>query len=237
MSPKTTAPLTRLISIDLIDEPEIIMRESMSDEGLVSLADSMRELGQLQAIGVVQIGRRYRVIWGHRRRVVAARAGLRELECKVFPEGTSDVEARKVAENDEQETVNVVSEATYYQQLFEKVCGRDVDRVAALVRKPLSRVLDRLDLLRGDATVLQALREGRISIAVANVLNQCPHEGYRSDFLHQAIRDGATARTVRSWVDDVKRMLRNQTNAAEAGIETPPMPAIAPIMSMDACCL
>jgi ParB/RepB/Spo0J family partition protein len=233
----STTTLTRLIPIALIDEPEIVMRETMSDEGLESLAASMRELGQLQAIGVVVEGGRFRVVWGHRRRIAAGRAGLTELECKVFPEGTTDVEARKVAENFEQEPINVVAEATYYQQLFEKVCNRDVDQVAAFVRKPVSRVLDRLDLLRGDPKVRQALRDEKISMAVARVLNQCKHDGYRSDFLADAIRMGATARTVQAWVDDVKRMLRNQASARDAGIVPAPVSLAPEIVTMDACVL
>ena len=133
---KALSPVkTRMVPIDLIDEPSIIMREEMSDEGLDSLARSMKELGQMQAIGVVVEGDRFRVIWGHRRRIAAPRAGLTELECKVFPAGTTQLEARKPTRILNR-TVNVVADATYYEQLFEQVCGRDVGG-RALVHKPL----------------------------------------------------------------------------------------------------
>lgn len=227
-----------MIEISRIDEPAIAMRESMSDEGLESLAASLRELGQLQAIGVVESGNgRYEVIWGHRRRIAAPRAGLRELECKVYPAGTSELEARKAHENFEQEALNVAAEATYYKALFDGPAGNDVDRVAAIVRKPVSRVLDRLDLLRGDPTILQALRGEQISLAVAKVLNKCPDPGYRSLFLSDAIRQGATARTVQAWVDDVKRMQRQQEAATEAGVIATEAPVIPSIASMDACAI
>lgn len=237
MSESVTAAPTRLIPIALIDEPEIAMRETMSDEGLESLAASMRDIGQLQAIGVVAEGTRFRVVWGHRRRIAAPRAGLTELECKVFPAGTSDLEARKAHENFEQEPLNVVAEATYYQQLFDKVCGQDVDRVAAFVRKPLSRVLDRMDLLRWDPKIRQALRDGKISMAVGKTLNQCKEDGYRGLFLTDAIRLGATARTVQAWVDDVKRMQRQQKAGEQAGLQPAPVQNVPSIASMDACVL
>ena len=213
------------------------MRETMSDEGLESLAASMRDLGQLQAIGLVENGKRFRVIWGHRRRVAAPRAGLRELEAKVFPAGTSELEARKAHENFEQEPLNVAAEATYYFNLYEKVCSGDVDKVAAMVRKPVSRVLDRLDLLRGDPAVLQALRDEKISLAVAHKLNQCKDDSYRRLFLSDAVRQGATARQVQAWVDDLKRMQRNQDAAREAGLVTEEAPAIPSFVNMDACAL
>ena len=226
-----------MIPLAVIDEPEVAMRETMSDTGLESLTASLRELGQLQPIGVVVAGDRYRVAFGHRRRVAAERAGFTELECKVWPEGTPLEEAMKVAENDEQEPVNPAGEATYYAWLFEHRCGRDVDRVAALVRKPVSRVLDRLDLLRGDPRVLAQLRAKKIPLAVARVLNQCPEDGYRKLFLDDAVRLGATSRVVREWVDQVKHTLRVQEAARDAGAAPELPPALASIASMDACVL
>lgn len=213
------------------------MRETISDEGLDSLAASLRELGQLQAIGVVERGGRYSVVWGHRRRIAAPRAGLAELECKVFPAGTSELEARKAHENFEQEALNVAAEATYYKNLLDTVAGGDVDRLAAIVRKPVSRVLDRLDLTRGDPEILQALREEKISLSVARKLNQCRDDGYRRLFLSDAIRQGATVRQVQTWIDDVKRMARQNEAAAAAGLAPEPAPAYPSIASMDACVL
>lgn len=211
------------------------MRETMSDEGLDSLAASMRELGQLQAIGLVEHGKRYQVIWGHRRRMAAPRAGLTELEAKIFPAGTTELEARKAHENFEQEPLNVAAEATYFLALYTGVAGQDVEKVAAIVRQPVSRVLGRLDLTRGDPAVLQALREEKISLAVAQRLNQCKDDGYRALFLGDAIRQGATARQVQAWVDDVKRMQRQAEAATGAGL-APEAPApIASYVSMDAC--
>jgi len=226
-----------MVPVDLIDPPALAMRESMSDEGLDSLAASMRALGQLQAIGLIERGSRYEVIWGHRRRVAAPRAGLTELEAKIFPAGTSELEARKAHENFEQEPLNVAAEATYYRNLLETVAGGDVDQVAAIVRKPISRVLDRLDLTRGDPAVLQALRDEQISLGVAQKLNQCPDDGYRRLFLSDAIRQGATIRQVQAWIDDVKRMQRNQEAAADAGIVTATAAPGTEFVAMDACVL
>ena len=237
MTDKAERALTRLVPIELIDPPELAMRETMSEEGLDSLASSMRELGQLQAIGLVASGKRYQVIWGHRRRMAAPRAGLHELEAKIYPEGTSELEARKAHENFEQEALNVAAEATYYLALYNGAAGGDVDKVAAIVRQPVSRVLGRLDLTRGDPAVLQALREGTISLAVANKLNQCRDDGYRALFLTDAIRQGATARQVQAWVDDVKRLQRQTAAAAEAGLTAEAPAPIASYVSMDACAI
>lgn len=232
---ETGPGVTRSIPIALIDPPEIAMRDAMTPAGLEALAASLRELGQLQAIGVVVAGDRFRVAYGHRRRVAAELAGLTELECKVWPEGTPLEEAMKVAENDQQEAVNPASEALYYFELYKHRCGEDVDRVAALVRRPVSRVLERLDLLRGDAQVLEALRLDQITLAVAKVLNKCPDDGYRDLFLKDAIRLGSNSRQVQALVDEVKRSLRVQEAARASGLVTEETAPIASIASMDAC--
>lgn len=228
---------TRFIPIALIDPPELAMREAMSDAGLVALAESMRDLGQLEPIGVKVAGDRFRVIYGHRRRIAGELAGLVELECKVYPEDTPFEEAMKVAENADQEPVNPVGEATYYAHLFETFCGRDVEKVAKFVHKPLSRILDRLDLLRGDEHVLQALRDEKISQAVARELNKVKDDSYRALFLADAIRDGMNSTAVKHRRQELERTLRyNQLSQDMAAAPVDPSTAPA-IVTIDACVL
>lgn len=228
---------TQWIPIALIDEPELAMREEMSDAGLESLAESLRELGQLEPIGVVEHGDRYRVIYGHRRRLAAALARLEELECKVYPAGIATEEAMKVAENADQEPVNPVGEATYYDRLFHTRCNQDVEAVARFVRKPLSRILDRLDLLRGDADVRQALRESKIALAVARELNKVKHDGYRRMFLEDAIREGLNSREIRRRRDQLAQTER-YNELAQTLAAAPVAPSTSPeIVSIDACAI
>lgn len=227
----------RRIPIATIDPPAIAMRERMAPEGLEALADSLRRHGQLQNIGVVVAGDRYRVVYGHRRRVAAEMAGLHELLARVFPEGTPDEEALKIDENEEQEPVNAAAQATYYLELLNTRCNGDVSRLVSLVRRKESFVLDRLDLTRGDPDVLEALRRGEIAIGVAHELNKVDEDLYRRLFLHDAITQGLNVRAVR-----VLRQHRNRdrhvTDAAHDGTapSIDPSTAVA-VVSMDACTL
>lgn len=225
----------RRIPIDLIDEPTIAMRETMTDEGIEALAQSLATHGQLQNIGVVVDGDRYRVAYGHRRRIAAARAGLRELLCRVWPEGTPDEEAIKVDENAEQEPVNAAAEATYYRQLLDERCGGDVDKLCRLVRRKESHVLARLDLTRGDPDVLAALRAGVIAVGLATELNKVGEDLYRRLFLHDAIEQGLSVKAVRTL-----RQNRDRDRRIAEHLATPELQAVAPstqpaIENMDAC--
>lgn len=247
----------RVLPIDAIDPPDVTMREMMTDEGLESLVASIKAIGLLQNLVVVAAGDRFRVAAGHRRRLALARAGKSHAHCLVFPEGTPLEEAAKVAENDEHEPVNPAAEATYYRWLLDERCAGDAEKVAAIARRKLSHVLDRLDLTRGYPEVLEALRHpsqrkpdsplatvfperdltrvGQVSLAVARELNKVPLDNYRALFLKDAIDQGATARTVRTWREDLARTMRVNQSLEEANDGGAAPSTAAPIESVDAC--
>lgn len=223
------------MALTLIDAPDVTLRETMSDAGLESLAESLRALGQLEEIGLVVTGERFRVVYGHRRRIALERAGFTHARALVFPAGTATEQAMKVAENAEQEAVNVVAQATYYAHLLETQANNDVRVLCQLVNRKESFVLDRLDLLRGDPEILQALRDERISQAVARQLNKVPNELYRRSFLADAVRDGWNERTARHNRQELARTLRyNEAAKANGGAVVPPS-SESPLVSIDAC--
>jgi ParB/RepB/Spo0J family partition protein len=229
------APVDRSLPLEVIDPPDVAMRETMSDDGLEALVASLRALGQLQNLVVVRTGDRFRVAAGHRRRVALEKAGFTAARCLVFPEGTPLEEAIKVDENGTQERVNPAAEATYYRWLLDNRCDGDVAKLAALVRRKESFVLDRLDLTRGDEAVLGALRRGEISLAVAQELNRVRADTYRALFLDDARRQGANATTVRRWRDELQRTLHiQQAAAANQANPTPPSSESA-LVSIDEC--
>lgn len=228
-------PEFALIPLELIDEPELAMRETMSDDGLSSLAESIRSHGLLHPIGVVQAGSRFRVVYGHRRRMALPRAGRTHAEAYVYPEGTTTEEAMKVAENTEREDVNPAAEATYYLHLYEKRCDHDIDKVARLVGKTRSYVDTRLALTEGDPEVLAALRADDISISIAQALNKVKHEGWRRQWLHDARTMGLSSRQINVLRGNLER--EQAISAANQGGEQPAVPpsTVAPVFQLDRC--
>lgn len=226
---------SQMIPLALIDEPDLPMRATMSDDGLDSLAESMRELGQLQELVVVAAADRFRVAAGHRRRIALERAAFTEARCIVFPEGTPLEEAIKVAENDEKEPVNAAAQAKYYRYLLDHRFAGDVARLSTFLKRPQSTVLDYLDLTQKDPDVFDALGAGVITMAVARELNKVRLENYRRLFLHDAVQQGATSTTVKRWHDELRRTLRVNEALANGGAE-PIAPAnVTPVENLDAC--
>jgi ParB/RepB/Spo0J family partition protein len=227
----------RSIPVALIDPPDVVMREKMTDGGLDALVESLQRHGQLQNIGVVENGSRFRVAYGHRRRVAAERAGLTELVCRVFPAGTPDEEAMKVDENEEQEPVNAAAQATYYFHLLQNRCDNDVEKLLKLVRRKESFVLDRLDLIRGDDDVLDALRHNRIPLNTARELNKVSEPMYRRLWLHDAVHLGINARNIKTLRINRDRD-RHVTEGQASGTPLSVAPSTEPSLeSLDACLL
>lgn len=187
------------IALELIDQPALPIRETFDTQALEDLAQSIRDVGVLQAIAVEQHGGRYRILAGHRRFIAAGRAGLKTIPAVVRDTRSVSGVAVTSHENAFREDVNPAEEARYLAQVLEHECGGDVDRLCELTRQARSYVEGRLLLLQGDPDVFEALRARRVSMAVARELNRVKDRGYRMMYLDAAIRGGATARIVQEW--------------------------------------
>ncbi len=210
----------RLLPTSVLLEPEHAARTTMDDERMNSLVVSIRELGVLEPLLVrpAQDGL-YEVVAGHRRLRAARIAGLAELPC-IDLESAELAAAAKIHENLEREDLSPSDEAIFYAELYEQN-GQDVDQVAALVRRSRAAVENRLNLLRGDKHVFDALEKGKISIGVAEELNRFAREEDRHFHLDYCARTGATVSTARQWRIDANRRAELTSPAPAADPSTP----------------
>jgi ParB family chromosome partitioning protein len=194
------------VAWSLIDEPELPMRQTMDEGELRELAASISAVGILEPLLLERRGQRYRVVVGHRRYLAARLAGLTEVPALVYSPGEVEACAAIAHENQYRENVNAAEQAVYFARLLSERCGDDVDRLCALVRHRREHVEARLLLLRGDAGVLEAVRRGTISMAVARELNRVSDPGTRAVYLDAAERGGASARLVQQWRIESERL-------------------------------
>jgi|SRR5579862_206493 len=187
------------IPLDLIDEPAIAERQTMDEVELGELALDIQQNGLIQPLVVKPVGKRFEVIAGHRRLLACRIITLSPVPCIVKPAEVVDPLALMVAENAHREDVNPVEEARFYQRILTEQCGNDVDLLCIKVRRKRGYVEDRLLLLMGHETVVEALHQRKISIAVARELNKCKQPIRLRLLLDTAINQGATARQVAQW--------------------------------------
>jgi ParB/RepB/Spo0J family partition protein len=102
--------LTRDLPLRLIDAVDNVREET--DGGLV---ESIRRHGVLQAITVRRVGRRYRVVMGHRRVKAARIVGLTEIPAHIEDVEHDDQVLRQVAENVHRRAMNPIDVARALQ--------------------------------------------------------------------------------------------------------------------------
>jgi ParB/RepB/Spo0J family partition protein len=203
------------IELDLLDEPSNAERETMEEADLAELALSISEVGLIEKIVVKPKGKRFEVTAGHRRLLACRMVKYSPVPCRVERGAAVDSLALLVHENAFREDVNPVEEARFYRRVLDELCGNDVDLLCLKVRRRRDYVEDRLNLLRGDEKVINALAEKRITLGVARELNKVRDPGRLLQLLDTAINQGATAIQVMQW--------RKETDALGAAIDYPIM--------------
>ena len=189
-----------MVSMSLIDAPSNAVRETMSEEGLLELLESIREVGLIYPLVLIRRGARYEIAAGHRRYVACMMGNIFEVPAFVRESDADDGDSIKVHENYMRESVNPGEEAGFLLRLLESPsCGGDVDKLCAKIKRPRSYVDSRFELLRGDSKVLEALKTGQITFSAARELNKFKRADARATYLEATIQGGATARTIAGW--------------------------------------
>ncbi|MFB8347938.1 ParB/RepB/Spo0J family partition protein [Streptomyces niveus] len=162
----------KTIPTDRIDRDENQPREIFEEDKLQELADSMKELGQQQAITVryVPSTKRYTLISGERRWRAAGLAGLAEMHAMVVHglEGgaeTLETFSRSVAENLSRADMTPLEEARAFKKLLD--FGLEANEVAKRVGKSWNHIDNRLQLLKLTPAVREALLKGHLPVGLA----------------------------------------------------------------------
>lgn len=230
-------PEYKYLPIEQLVEPPSPIRATMDEDALVSLCESIKEIGVLQPLLVVPVflsceecrakgaqycvhgvdgGRRtYEIIAGHRRYKACIMAQLNAVPCLVFADAEIARHAAMLQENTEREDITPAEEALFFAELIERYDYTE-EALFKAVKKSGSYVYARLDLLRGNQEVFTALREKKINMAVATQLNRCKDDKQCSYFLALAVQGGATALTVGKWVSDYNNSVTGASEASAA---------------------
>lgn len=189
----------RYLDVALLLDPLNAARLHFDEAKLCELIESIKEMGIIEPLLVEPEMGLFRVHAGHRRLVAARALHLEVVPCRVFAPGKCQGEALKHHENRFREDLNAAEEARHFATLLDSLCGRDVDKLCAMVHERRDYVEERLLLIGGDASVFQALADSTISIGVAKELNRVVDSSRRTMYLESAMQNGATVRMVRDW--------------------------------------
>jgi ParB family chromosome partitioning protein len=199
VNPSDDAAL-RELPVSQIEPNQHQPRDHFDEEALVSLTDSIRELGVLQPVLVRPSGvDRYELIAGERRWRAAKRAGLQAIPAIVRKiDDTASLE-QALVENLHRQDLNPIEEAAAYQQLIEdfKLSHEDVARRVGRSRSAVSNMLRLFQLPPG---IQKLVAEGQLSAGHARALLGTPDRAFQEALARRAVAEQLSVRQVEEAV-------------------------------------
>ncbi len=196
-------------------------RSRFDEEALVTLTDSVRELGVLQPILVRPVGEgRYELIAGERRWRAARRAGLPTIPAVVRDVDSQSALEQAVVENLHRQDLNAMEEAAAYQRLVEEF-SMTQDQVARRVGKSRSAVSNTLRLFQLPAPVQRMIADGELTAGHARALLSHSDRGMQERWASVIVRDGLS---VRQAEEMTRKVLESQSVSPELSDGHRPQP-------------
>lgn len=226
----------KIISLDLIDDPERPMRHDLSPESVEDLVQSIRQVGIIEPLVVKPKGDRYEIIAGHRRALAAGIANVAQVPCYVVNATKEQGELLKIHENLYRADVRPSDEADHYKYLIEHHKMSPV-RLAKLINKSESYVTDRLAIFNYPPELRHALDTGEIKFSVAREFARLDDLPKMREYLKYAILNGITASLSRQWVQDYERSKEPQQPTAQTTHAPDPVTGVIEHLSTCVFCM
>lgn len=171
-------------------------RKEFDQAALEQLADSIREHGVIQPLILRPLSSGgYQIVAGERRYRASRMAGLTEVPAVIRE--LSDTETMELAliENLQREDLNPIEEALGYKELMEQYQFTQ-EAVSKSVGKSRPAVANALRLLNLPETVIDYVREGKLSSGHARAILAFETEEEMEEIAQKAIKNNLTVREV-----------------------------------------
>lgn len=207
------------VEVEKIQAGAYAQRTGEDDPGIEELASSIRRVGILVPLVVVNGADGFTLIAGHRRLAAAKQIGFKFVPCIVRSGSESDHREVSFAENLFRKDLTPIELACAIKDCLHQA-KMSVEELAAGLHRSTNWVRAQIALLDWPADVLEAIHNGKISVAAASNLALVTDEVYREFLVRQAVENGATARATAAWLQAFSAM----APASEA-VTREPVPA------------
>lgn len=195
------ASRVRQIETHLIRASKANPRKDFDVEALNELAASIREVGIIQPIVVVQRGQRFQIVAGERRWRAAKLVGLTKIPAIVRDLSRQEIAKLSLIENFHRRDLNPVEEAQAIEELI-RVLKVGVNEVSEMLGKSDGYVYTRRRLLELPSEILREIEEGRLPVATAQHLTRLSNKHEIRELGLAAVRGQLTAYQVECAVRD-----------------------------------
>lgn len=174
-------------------------RTRFDDEGIGSLAASIREVGILQPIVVRKAGAGYELIAGERRLRAAKLAGLATIPVVVRDTDDADTLREALIENIHREDLGPIELAEAFRQLLEEL-GLKQEELADRVGVSRSHIANTIRLLQLPIDVQQLLTDGKLQAGHARALLTLGDAEAQNTLALRTVAEDLTVRDVEELV-------------------------------------
>lgn len=192
------------------------------------LMESIRELGILLPLIVLDTKDGFEIVAGNRRFKQAGRAGLAAAPCIVCKTTGAAAEKIKLHENLHRLPLSHIDQGYTFAHLIKEYKMTET-QVATLSHRSIAYVSQHLSLIQSDDTLVQAVHDGRLNFSVARELMLCKDDDDRQRLQNFAEEHGATQTVVRTWVHESnietdKLGQEHKEQVKSPALENPPLP-------------
>ena len=176
---------------------------------LDGLAETIRDQGLLQPIGVIPLSReRYRIVYGGRRLGAALQLGLERVPCIVVQADDPDLLLRQLIENVQRRDLNDMEKAYAFKRLRQRFVEQDgplseaeldsrIGRAVGMAPRTVRRYLSLLDLAE---EVQQLVRNEELTVTQAQHLRRVAKPATQVELARMAADEGLSAADVSNLV-------------------------------------
>ena len=158
-----------MVKISLVEPNREQPRKHFDEDGLLELAESIKQYGILQPLLVQEKNGYYEIIAGERRWRAAKLAGLKEVPVIIRKLTDQQIVEISLIENIQREDLNPIEEAQAYRRLMEEFHLKQ-DEIAERVSKSRTAVTNSMRLLKLSKQVQQMVIDEMISTGHARCL-------------------------------------------------------------------
>lgn len=223
----------KLIPLDRIKDPERPLRSNLTPESVDELVFSIKEVGLIQPLVVVEVGESYEVIAGHRRLMACELAGLTEAPCIVTVSSGLEKEVLKMHENIAREDINPIDWATQLDYLKTEYKVPNA-KLAEMLGFSEAWVSQHLEILKYPPEILEQIKDGKIAFSSARELAQITDPVKRKVYTNAAVTSGVTPAQAANWRREANttpyqpsETTENTVDSQSGGVVQIPLPICA----------
>lgn len=211
----------KAVPVDLVGLPAHLLRQSLDQQAIIALANSIAREGLLQPIIVLPVNDHYLLLDGYRRLLAHRHLRLQTIDAHVVsPKGPIPGIIALIA-NTQREDIDPLDMAIYYK-LLQDQNGLTLDQVATAVGKDRTTISHALGLLTLPQEIQQMVKARTLSPSVALDLKRLPTPEKQLYYARLAVEYGITVSKARYWVQQELA----QTPLTEPGAAPPPKPVL-----------